>query len=100
MQQFKIRLPVSEVLTDGFAYRPGLVSLVGLGKRAQRQAERTNQQTGELENRVVGAEKTLKKPIDANSYTRAIDNLRKSILSLNVPAAQHPALNWLPRSED
>lgn len=100
MQQFKIRLPASEVLTDGFAYRPGLVSLVGLGKRAQRQAERTNQQTGELENRVVGAEKTLKKPIDANSYTRAIDNLRKSILSLNVPAAQHPALNWLPRSED
>jgi hypothetical protein len=100
MQQLKIGSPVSDVLKDGYAYHPGLVPLIALAKRAQQQAEQTDQQSNALRNTMRAATETVKSPVDASSYAKAIRDLRNAICSLDVPAAHHPALNWFPRSAE
>jgi arylsulfatase A-like enzyme len=100
MQKYGNGKPISAVLKDGYAFRPGLFSLIELASRVQTQAEQSDQKTNVLLRAIRSAEQTVKKPVDVSRYTKAIRDLRKAIRSLNVPAARHAALNWFPRSAD
>lgn len=100
MMQVRIGQPISAVLKDGYAFRPGLASAAALALLATKQAKLDEQRTRILLDALQVAEATLKRPVDADRYTRAISDLRKAIRSVDVPVARHRALNWFPRHTD
>ena len=100
MQRLRLGQPVSEVLKDGYAWKPGLVSLVRLGHTAMKQANRAKQDASALENAIEKAERVLAQPVSAKTYTDAVVQLRIRIRAQKVSAARHPALNWFPRRSE
>jgi hypothetical protein len=54
------------VLKDGYAFRPGLFSLIELASRVQTQAEQSDQKTNVLLRAIRSAEQTVKKPVDVS----------------------------------
>ncbi len=100
MQKLRLGLPVSEVLKDGFAYRPGLLSLIKTAKTAREQATQTGQNIAALQQVIEAAEKASRQPVEKRSYAATISHLRKQIRALRVPAARHAALNWYPRRSE
>ncbi|XZE55108.1 sulfatase-like hydrolase/transferase [Planctomycetaceae bacterium SH139] len=97
MEKLRLGQPVSEVLTDGFAFRPGLEAMIELTREAIAEAQVQELPTQSLQQAMRSAQQTIKQPIDAVSYSRQIRELRKAIRSLNIPAAKHTALNWFPQ---
>jgi arylsulfatase A-like enzyme len=100
MQKLRLGQPVSEVLQHGYAYRPGLEAMIEHARVAQSQAHKAALSTKQLDNAIVSALHTVKKPIDANAYTLEMRTLRKAIRSLSIPAARNRALNWFPRHSE
>jgi mRNA degradation ribonuclease J1/J2 len=100
MQKLRLGQPVSEVLTNGFAYRPGLLSLINTAMTAREQATQTDQNFAALQQAIDAAEKTARQPVDKKSYAEAISSLRRQIRALRVPTARHRALNWYPRRSE
>jgi arylsulfatase A-like enzyme len=100
MQKLRLGQPVSEVLKNGFAYRPGLLSLINSAKTAREQATQAGQDIAALHQVIEATEKTARQPVEKNSYGKAISHLRKQIRALRVPAARHAALNWYPRRSE
>ena len=98
MQQLRLGQPVSAILKDGYAYRPGLKAMIDHGSLTQSQAKTADLDTTSLDRALIEAMKTVQQPIDAEKYNLAIRNLRKAIRSLKVPAARIRALNWFPRT--
>jgi hypothetical protein len=96
MMQYRLGQPISAVLEDGYAYRPGLVSLIAVARTAVKRPEKPDQSSKAILNALQLAETTLNTPVNASGYTKAIQNLRKTLRSLDVPAARHPAMNWFP----
>ena len=100
MQKLRLGQPVSEILKDGYAYRPGLEAMIRHARLAQSQAKEAALDTTLLNRAVLSARKAVKQPVDADVYTLAIKNLRKAIRSLDIPAARNRALNWFPRQSE
>jgi hypothetical protein len=100
MQKLRLGQPVSEVLEDGFAYRPGLLSLINSAKTAREQGIQAGQDIATLQQLIDAAEKTVRQPVEKKSYAEAISHLRKQIRALKVPTARHAALNWYPRRSE
>lgn len=100
MQKLRLGQPVSKILKNGFAYRPGLEALTDLSQTAIAEAEMKSLSTVEIEQALNRAHQVLKQPVKASSYAAAIQDLRDAIRSTNTLAAQHPALNWFPRSAE
>ncbi len=100
MQKLRLGQPVSEVLKNGFAYRPGLLSLINTAMTAREQATQTGQDIAALQQVIEAAETTARQPVEKKSYGKAISHLRKQIRALRVPAARHAALNWYPRRSE
>ena len=98
MQKLRLGQPVSAVLKDGYAYRPGLAALIELTREAINQAKLRGLSAQQLEALLLTAQQTIKRPIDPNMYLEQIRRLRKAIRSLEIPAAQHRALNWFPQA--
>ena len=96
MQKRRLGQPVSEVLKDGYAWKPGLASLVRLGHTAMEQAKEKQQDSTTLKNTIQKAERVLSQPVSARTYAEAVDQLRIRIREQKVSAARHPALNWFP----
>ena len=96
MMQYRLGQPISAVLEDGYAFRPGLVSLIEVARTAAKQLEKTGQSSKTILSALRFAETTLTKPVNSSGYTKAIHDLRKAVQSLDVPAARHPAMNWFP----
>ena len=97
MQKLRLGQPVSEVLKDGYAYRPGLAEMIELARVAIKQARLRALSTQQLETLLLTAQQTIKQPVDPTSYSDLIRQLRKTIRSLEIPAAQHRALTWFPQ---
>lgn len=94
MQKLRLGKSVSEVLKDGFAYRPGLEAMLKHARVAKSEARKSSLPTTALDNAVAAATNTLQQPVEARAYTQDIRKLRNAIRSLDVPAAQHRDLNW------
>ena len=97
MQEFRKGRPVSEILKDGYAYRPGLEALVGLGRRAMAETGGKGVGCGPLSAAMEAAETLLAEPDDPPVYARAISRLREAIRACGGAQAAEPALNWFPR---
>ena len=97
MQKVRLGQPVSEVLKDGFAYRPGLAALIELTRVAIAEARKQKLPTESLEQAMRSAQESIQQPINAASCSRQMRELRKAIRSLDISAARHPDLNWFPQ---
>ena len=90
--------PVSTFLEDGYAYRPGLLSLIRVGHHARAKLMRKGVQTDELQNALKAARATCKEPVEEKRYAIAIRNLRHAIRKYDgqVAEAALTDLNFLP----
>ncbi len=90
--------PVSTFLEDGFAYRPGLLSLIKVGHQARNKLKKKGVQTDELQNALKAARVTCKEPVEEKTYAVAIRNLRHEIRNFDgqVSEAGLSDLNSLP----
>jgi hypothetical protein len=89
---------VSTFLKDGFAYRPGLLSLIRVGHQARTKLNKLGMQTDELQEALKAARAACKEPVEEKVYAEAIRNLRREIRKFDgqVPEAELADLNSLP----
>ena len=83
----------TEFIKDGYAYRPGLSSLIETGRSAQKQAHKRGLNSSALVQAIVAAEKVAAQPVAEKSYATAMRNLRGAICALDVPEAKLQVLN-------
>jgi arylsulfatase A-like enzyme len=90
--------PVSTFLEDGYAYRPGLLSLIKVGHHARTKLMKQGVSADELQNALKAARATCKVPVEEKRYAAAIRNLRHAIRKFDgqVPEAGLADLNSLP----
>jgi arylsulfatase A-like enzyme len=88
----------SDILKDGFAYKPGLSALMKLGRKAAASAGKAGADTAELEAALSVAEKQYAaEPIQEKEMCDAIRSLRAAIRNLRgTPEAKHPLINRFP----
>ena len=95
----KVRIdgPVSTFLEDGYAYRPGLFSLIKVGHEARNTLKQRGVNTDELQAALKSARATVKNPVEEKSYASAIRTLRHAIRQFDgqVPEAALADLNSL-----
>ena len=82
-----------EMIQDGYAYRPGLLSLINLAVSAQKYAQQDGQNVAALAQAIQSAEQVAQSPVEEASYALAMRELRQAIKSLNVPQASLPVMN-------
>lgn len=77
----KVRIDgaVSEFLEDGYAYRPGLISLISVGESARAKLIAANVSTEPLDAALDQARKTIGQPVEEKPYAESIRNLRHAI---------------------
>jgi len=82
-----------DMIQDGYAYRPGLLSLINLAASAQQHAQKDGQNVAALDQAIQSAERVVQTPVEEASYALAMRTLRKAIKSLDVPQASLPVMN-------
>jgi arylsulfatase A-like enzyme len=89
--------PVSTFLKDGYAYRPGLYSLIQVGDAARMNLEKKGANTDELVRALKVARQTVDQPVEEKTYAPAIRDLRHAIRAFDgqVPEASLSELNWI-----
>ena len=98
MTELGLGKPVSTILKDGYAWRPGLHSLIATAQLTLQSASEASLNTSALEAALTTAQTAVNQSNPESIDIRIIDNLREQIRSLDVPEAKDPALNWYPRS--
>lgn len=81
------------LIEDGYAFRPGLLSLIDLAVTAQANADKAGLPTAPLARQIQSAKAVAKTPVHEKSYARALRALRKAIKSLDVPQAKLAVMN-------
>ena len=81
------------LLQDGYAYRPGLVSLLKTARAAEANASRQGLNILELLNAIRQARAVLQTPVDERAYVGALRHLRYAIKRCDVPEARLAVLN-------
>ena len=91
---------VSVILEDGYAYKPGLCSLIKCAESAARNAAGTGRNTSALKTAIQAAKATHAKPVDERLYSMTMRTLRREICMLkDVPEAKLDCLNFFPIGE-
>ena len=83
----------SQIITDGFAYRPGLISMLNSARSAKVQAIAAGQDVSALLSAMQVANATVQQAVEEKSYALAVRNLRQAIRALDVPEARLEVLN-------
>lgn len=83
----------AKLLKDGYAYRPGLLSLIDLANTAAHNARIAGLSVNTLTAAIEEARKLAAQPVEEESYALAMRKLRQAIKALEVPQAQLPVLN-------
>ena len=95
MQKLRLGQPVSGVLKDGYAYRPGLHSLISVAENAVRQAAAGGRNLTKLKQALAVARTVVEGPLAIDAAAAAVKKLRSAVVALDVPASTTPALHWL-----
>jgi hypothetical protein len=82
-----------DLIEDGYAFRPGLLSLIDLAVSASKHANQAGLDTGPLAKEIESAKAIAKTPVNESAYAQAMRALRNAIKSLDVPEAKLPVLN-------
>ncbi|MGA0175477.1 MAG: sulfatase [Chthoniobacterales bacterium] len=80
-------------LQDGYAWLPGLASLIRTGEAASRSGRERKADTAALDARIGEASAVLAKPFEEPAFAAAMSNLRGAIRALAVPEAELPVLH-------
>ena len=100
ISEHAIEKAVSMVLADGYAYKPGLCSLIDCAESAARNAAETGRNTAELKTALQTAKAAYVKPVDEKLYSITMRELRTKIHTLqDMPEAQLDCLNFFPIGE-
>jgi hypothetical protein len=93
--QIRIDAAVSLEMEDGFAYRPGLFSLIKVGHEARSKLLKQGVNVDALTQALKAARATCKLPVEEQAYAVAIRNLRHAIRAFDgqVPEAALSDLN-------
>jgi arylsulfatase A-like enzyme len=83
----------TDLIQDGYAFRPGLLSLIDLAVSARENANKAGLNTAFLDKEIRAAKAVAEKPVKENPYALSTRKLRKAIKSLDVPEAKLPVLN-------
>jgi hypothetical protein len=83
----------STLIEDGYAFRPGLLSLIDLAVSARKHSNGAGLNTALLNKEIQSAKAVAKTPVEEKSYVLSMRALRKAIKSLDVPEAKLPVLN-------
>ncbi len=88
----------SELLKNGFAYKPGLWALIKLGEEAQAAADQAGRETAALESALDGARQAYQSADQSDvKHCDAIRTLRAAIRHQPGAAqAEHPLINRFP----
>ena len=88
----------SELLADGFAYKPGLFALIELGREAQTSAREAGLDLSDLNAAMATAQRQYAvEVIEEKAITDTIRDLRAAIRNLDGTAeAKHPLINRFP----
>lgn len=81
------------LIQDGYAFRPGLLSLIELAVSAKADADVAGLDTAPLAQQIQSAQAVAKRPVEEKPYALAIRALRQAIKSLDLPQAKLPVLN-------
>ncbi|MGA0901011.1 MAG: hypothetical protein ACO3SO_11470, partial [Luteolibacter sp.] len=87
-----------DVIKDGFAWKPGLISLIETARAASKSAASKNLDHAALDAQIANAENVVSQPANEKTYAPVLRSLRQAIRALNVPEAQVAALNWFPKN--
>ncbi len=87
-----------DVIKDGFAWKPGLISLIETARAASKSAAAKNLDHAALDAQIAKGEKVVSQPANEKTYAPALRSLRQAIRALDVPEAQVAALNWFPKN--
>jgi hypothetical protein len=82
-----------ELIEDGYAWNPGLISLIATAVSAQTNASQSGQNTTALSSAIESANALANAAVDEQSYALAMRALRKEIKLLDVPEAKLPVMN-------
>ena len=82
-----------ELLKDGYAFRPGLISLIETADSAEANAKQAGQNVVALRKAIHAAKAVVQSEIEEQSYVLAMRALRDAITALDVPEAKLPVLN-------
>jgi hypothetical protein len=82
-----------DLIQDGYAWRPGLLSLIKLAVAAEDHAKKTGQDAAALNGAIQSARVVAANPVEEESCALSMRALRKAIKSLNVPQAKLPVMN-------
>ena len=82
----------TDLVEDGYAYRPGLLSLIETAVSAETSARREGQNCSALAMEIKVAREIVNTPVEERSYAASMRNLRHEIRSLDVPEANLPVL--------
>jgi hypothetical protein len=85
-----------DVIKDGFAWKPGMLSLIDTARAAAAAAK--NLDHAALDAEIAKAEKVASQPAGEKAYAPAMRSLRQAIRALDVPEAKLAALNWFPKN--
>jgi len=90
----------SDILENGFAYKPGLFALIQLGKKAKASAEKKGLDTAMLDSALLGADQAYAFENGSDlMHAGAIRFLRAAIRELDGTAeAQHVLINRFPNN--
>lgn len=80
-------------LKDGYAFRPGLASLINAGLSAETHAREAGLDTSGLRRTIRAAQTAVEKPVEEKLYATAMRDLRRQIRTLDVPEAKLSVLN-------
>jgi len=83
----------TDLIEDGYAFRPGLLSLIDLAVSAKDNANNAGLNTARLDQEIQSAKAVVKTPVNEQAYALVLRALRKAIKSLDVPQAKLPVLN-------
>ena len=89
----------TEFIKDGYAYRPGLISLINTGLSAEKKVKESGKDSAALTKAIQTARAIVVQPVEEKSYVTAMRNLRRAICALDVPEAHLPALNQFKSSK-
>jgi hypothetical protein len=83
----------AKLLKDGYAYRPGLLSLIDLAEAAERSARAAGLSVDALLTAIREARVLAEQAIEEESYVLSMRKLRQAIKALEVPEARDPVLH-------
>ncbi len=88
----------SEILKNGYAYKPGLYALIQLGEKARISADKTGLDTAMLKTALLGARQAYESEDDSDiMHSNAIRSLRAAIRNQKgTPEADNPLINRFP----